>query len=425
MISSMAESYIDTKELEREILMTAFLEDIEATEKLFNNLRAEDFGYFVHKKLFNAMKKYYKSNKTNIDPNSFHVETEFLYVEDITKILSYSINTCGEQDQQIKALKKARKNEKIVLAINNKDFNKARELLNESEETTTAFYKPDKIKKDSLNYYTENIVKGLSAGWKELDKYFTVAPGQMTVMTGIPSSGKSNFVDAMIIRMSMEHEWKFVIYSPENQPIKYHLKNLIENCSNRKYFDYIPNEEKYKEIGKWANWINDHIFIVDYDSCGGKLDNILEVIEKNVVIKKKIYGFVIDPWNELNHEIPAGMFETKYIEITLTKIKRFCIKHKLHGFIVAHPTKLQKDEKGKYPVPTPYDISGSAHWFGKPDNCLCIHRGDDPDVDLHIQKIKFRNYGNKGIVHFEYQRETGNYEVRKEIQEKEDFWYDK
>jgi hypothetical protein len=42
------------------------------------------------------------------------------------------------------------------------------------------------------------------------------------------------------------------------------------------------------------------------------------------------------------------------------------------------------------PVPTPYDISGSAHWRNKADNCLTLWRDEkEPDrpVQLHVQKI--------------------------------------
>jgi twinkle protein len=87
-------------------------------------------------------------------------------------------------------------------------------------------------------------------------------------------------------------------------------------------------------------------------------------------------------------------------------------------FLVAHPTKLVKDSTGKYPPPTPYDISGSAHWFNKADFCLSVYRGvddqnvpgDDPEV--FIQKVRFAETGQLGVVPFHYDRPTGRFVER-------------
>jgi twinkle protein len=85
----------------------------------------------------------------------------------------------------------------------------------------------------------------------------------------------------------------------------------------------------------------------------------------------------------------------------------------VHVWIVAHPTKLQKDQKGEYPVPTPYDISGSAHWRNKADNCLAVYRRFDPHheppVEVHVQKVRFREVGKIGLAELRYEKVNGNY----------------
>jgi twinkle protein len=121
---------------------------------------------------------------------------------------------------------------------------------------------------------------------------------------------------------------------------------------------------------------------------------------------------VVDPWNELDHQRPAGLTETEYISQSLTKIRYFARKHGVHVWVVAHPAKLEKDGKGNYPVVRPYDISGSAHWYNKADNCISVWRNlqetKDP-VQVHVQKIRFKSIGRIGRVLFDYDITTGRY----------------
>ena len=96
----------------------------------------------------------------------------------------------------------------------------------------------------------------------------------------------------------------------------------------------------------------------------------------------------------------------------LTQIRRFARNHGVHVWVVAHPQKLYRRDDGLYPVPTPYDISGSAHWRNKADNCLTLWRDEkEPDqpVHLHVQKIRFREVGKVGMVALQFDRVTGRY----------------
>lgn len=79
-------------------------------------------------------------------------------------------------------------------------------------------------------------------------------------------------------------------------------------------------------------------------------------------------------------------------------------------FLVAHPTKLQKKDNGEYPVPTPYDINGSANFRNKADNCLAVWRSysnNDGLVEIHVQKIRDKNLGRLGKIELYWDRATG------------------
>ena len=83
----------------------------------------------------------------------------------------------------------------------------------------------------------------------------------------------------------------------------------------------------------------------------------------------------------------------------------------MHIWIVAHPTKLQKDrDTGEYPVPTLYDISGSAHWYNKADNGITVFRHLAADLtDIYVGKVRFREVGQRGKATLAYCQEVGTY----------------
>ena len=60
---------------------------------------------------------------------------------------------------------------------------------------------------------------------------------------------------------------------------------------------------------------------------------------EELVNKYGIKGLLIDPYNKMLHNVPAGMTETNYINLVMTKITDFAKKYNIHVFLVVHPTK--------------------------------------------------------------------------------------
>ena len=95
--------------------------------------------------------------------------------------------------------------------------------------------------------------------------------------------------------------------------------------------------------------------------------------------------------------------------------------HGIHLWIMVHPTKLKKDENGEYPVATPYDCAGSAHWFNKADMILSLWRDKkDPEAPLqvHSQKVRFKENGDLGMAELWYDRITGRLRSDKHAEER-------
>jgi twinkle protein len=138
------------------------------------------------------------------------------------------------------------------------------------------------------------------------------------------------------------------------------------------------------------------------------LDAILDAA-KQLVKKKGIKAFVIDAYNKLDHQYEGS--ETQYISRSLDKIAMFCMRYGVHAFIVAHPTKMKKDEQNNFLVPTLYDISGSAHFYNKTHNGITIYkRKIENDVyitEIHVQKVKFKHWGKEGVVSMTFDYNKG------------------
>jgi twinkle protein len=149
-----------------------------------------------------------------------------------------------------------------------------------------------------------------------------------------------------------------------------------------------------------------------------KLNQVLG-LAKVAVRRYGIKGLVIDPWNELDHSRPRDLTETEYISKCLTQMRMFAREYGVHVWVVAHPVKMTKNGKGNYNVPRLYDISGSANWYNKADNGITVYRHFGKGVnrvDVHIQKVRFREIGEPGMVQLYYQHIYGGYSEEKNEQ---------
>ena len=130
-----------------------------------------------------------------------------------------------------------------------------------------------------------------------------------------------------------------------------------------------------------------------------------------MVRRKGIRVFILDPYNCLEHQIPTGQSETQYISEFLEKLRSFAHRRQVLVVLAAHPTKMKKDPiSGKYPVPTMYDVSGSAAFFNKADFGIAIERDRAKGVTrVHVQKVKFRHLGEPGVASFKYNYHNGRF----------------
>jgi twinkle protein len=250
--------------------------------------------------------------------------------------------------------------------------------------------------------------RGTSSGWKALDPFYNVMTGEWTLVTGIPGSGKSEWLDALTVNLARDHGWTFGIFSPENQPLDYHVDKIAEKFIGKTVEQGAQNRMTVQEHEDAMDWVNDHYTFILPELP--TVDGLLETAQA-LVLSRGIRGLVIDPWNEIDHSRAAALSETEHISQCLSKIRQFARNNGMHVWVVAHP-RIMRKEDGKYPVPTPYDVAGSAHWRNKADNCVTVHwdqvQGGEK-VQIHVQKVRKKQNGRIGLVELQYDKSTGQY----------------
>lgn len=280
------------------------------------------------------------------------------------------------------------------------------------------FVTMDEMYDDICDWYLNGYPKGAAAGIPApdggdgFDDLLTFMPGQLTMVTGAPGSGKDEFLNLIATGLAKNELWQFGICGME-EPSRFTVTKLQEKFTGKSFafrknpYHRMTIEEFETSIGlvdKYFNFIN-------VNKVNVTMPEILDKF-KQLVKKKGINAIIINPWNCLEHNRPRNKSETEYVSEALSELINFLIRYNVHGFLVAHPTKLQKDKKtGKYEVATMYSISGSAHFFNKTHNGISVHRDPATNVtDVYAQKVKWSWLGKLGFVSYRYNTDTRQYE---------------
>jgi len=250
--------------------------------------------------------------------------------------------------------------------------------------------------------YVNGLNKGISTGLKDFSLRFV--PGYVTGITGISSHGKSEATDELTLRLTLFKQQNGAFYSPENKPTQLHYSKMARRIIGKNWDgdNRITKEEEHQVRKRLEN----HIFFIKPEK-----DFSLKSILNSIKDLKQRHGldyFVIDAWNKLEHK---GGNDVNYIGNTLDYLTAFCELEQIHCFLVAHPKKMEKDKKtGKFNVPTPYDVSGSADFYNKLDNWISIYLDRETNIStFHIQKVKFSHWGWISSPQYKWDPDSGRY----------------
>ena len=257
----------------------------------------------------------------------------------------------------------------------------------------------DDVSNDVLDLFVKGFPENFKSNIPNLDIFIKFVLGQFTTITGVPGSGKSEFLDYLVTMIAMYNNFSVGVFSHENQPVSLHVTKIMQKHSGKAFFQTkkIENRMSVDEYNLALNFVSNHFYFVNIFEGSITIDGILDRF-KELVYRRGIRIGIIDPWNCIEHNIEKGVSETNYISKVLSKISMFCKIHQVHIFLVAHPTKMSK-VNNKYEIPNMYSISGSANFFNKTDNGLCVNR-DGEIVTVYIQKVKNEWNGKLGACDF-------------------------
>ena len=259
------------------------------------------------------------------------------------------------------------------------------------------------IEDEVTDFVRNGFKKGYQVGLSNFDEIFSTYTGQFITVTGIPSSGKSDFVDQMVVGYNQNYAWKTAFASPENAPTYLHAHKLM-----RKTWQGMPSSkdihgEKWNRV---ANHVNDNYFFIDMERY--TLESVLRK-GAELVKRKGIKCLVIDPFNKVRDVDCKTEDVNRYTMEYLTKIEMFAKKYDVLVFVVAHPTKMYKDKDGKMEEPTMYNIKGGGEWYDASYHGILVHRDyEAKTVKAKILKVKFQNLGENGAeCHFKWEPRSG------------------
>lgn len=230
---------------------------------------------------------------------------------------------------------------------------------------------------------------------------FKVRLGDFSVCTGTPGFGKTSFANDVFCGIAYDHHLTIAWASFEQEPQRDHRRNLRCWYAGRREVDMTPEERAAAD-----RWIDaQHLLLIPSEDEDASLDWLLDKMEL-AAVRFGARIFIVDPWNELEHAFRPNETETQYTGRAIRALKRFAKAFQVHICLIAHPTKSAKDGDGNYKMPTLYDIAGSANFYNKCDLGLIVHREDEENTLIKVQKSRYHDIiGKPGEVRMQFSKD--------------------
>ena len=248
---------------------------------------------------------------------------------------------------------------------------------------------------------------GAETGWEEMDKICTYERRRNIIVTGTPGAGKSEWVDELVLRLCLRHQWKIGFFSPENIPIVYHLRKLIEKLTGHRFQNGCGMTEGL--LTRSEEFLAENVSHISLK--GNATPDRVLAKARELVVRRGCRIFVFDPLNRFDHEPAPGQTETQYISNLLNKFTEFATQYNCLLILVAHPRKMNRNPTtGATPRVEMYDINGSADFYNKADYGIVVERDKEIGITrVYVDKVKFKHLGVGGVATFVYDPVNGRY----------------
>lgn len=272
-------------------------------------------------------------------------------------------------------------------------------------------------KESLLKFREKGALRGVYLGFPILQEKYTMSLPGATEWTGIPSSGKTEFLLELLLNTSMYYGWKHLLYVPDVGTKDQILGILIHKITGKTFdkrfvnSNYISEQEVEKEL----DWVFHHFKILHKKNPKAKLTPF-EFWDMAVELNKNTDGGIqtatIDSWKDMKRYCGQnGESITRddlYLEDVLNYRNTLSELHKMHFHIVIHPLKTEFDKDGKRKAPTPYELKGGPTWYDMGKVQVTVHRtdGSPNEVNIIITKAKPESVASVGSVKMYFDKKT-------------------
>jgi len=267
------------------------------------------------------------------------------------------------------------------------------------------------VKDDLIRLYEEGEPVGFDVGYG-----YTIHPGQVTLITGIPGHGKSTFLKNLMYRLAKMYDQRFFIYSAEEANTAFALADLYQIATGKSFFK-TPHAERItkEEVEKLIPFMNEHFKYYRLSDNDLTIDGIL-MKAKEMVRRNGINALVIDNMSTVEKSLSNQEQQRHHqIKNMMNDLAKFARNNGIHVFIVAHPKKMTK-VGNKHDVPDGYSVGDSSHWYNLTDNGLSVYRNyETRQTEVHRWKIRFRYTGEVGASYFHFNLANSRFEPTEKI----------
>lgn len=234
-----------------------------------------------------------------------------------------------------------------------------------------------------------------STGWDKVDPFLRLTLPELVIITGAPSSGKSQFALALAANLVWHHKLPGALLQFEDD-IERNRGDLTRFAQSKLAVDFYDEEGRQQArawIDRWFRTIAPPEYLDDDNT-----EQNLEWLKRTIceaAARHRCKWVLIDPWNEIEHLFGRGETEAVYLNRALAQLKRLARRLQIILVIVAHPHvaggRAGIDEASLY------DMSGGAVWRNKADHGIICWRETPRAATTFIKVDKSKNHSRLGL----------------------------
>lgn len=261
----------------------------------------------------------------------------------------------------------------------------------DSEELVDLFIDSQELREQTNRALDEKIEHGIGIGIPEIDRHLLHKRGDLCMLNGFESTGKSTFGWWWFVQLVKKHGLRIVMATKENENTDVRIR-LMEFYLKKYRTEWEPYERSQAQ-----NFVDAHFRFIRQDVSHSFLQ-LLEAAEKY----SKDWPFdilVADPYNAF----PKKGFGNKhdYDQEVINETRIWKRRNRIAVWVIIHPqTGAGRENKTENKAPTQYDVEGGSKWANACDTFCSWHRDTQSDDggkigELFIRKIRVRETGGQ------------------------------